>query len=138
MPGASRSSLLYLDSSALVKLVVAEPESTALMERLRRWPGRVSSALTLTELPRALRRAGFGATARRRAREVLARMALIDVDRRILTAAAGLEPRDLRTLDAIHLATALAVREDLDAIVTYDRRLRLAAEGAHLEVVAPA
>jgi hypothetical protein len=130
--------VVYLDSSALVKLVVTEPESRALMERLRRWPGRVSSALALTELPRALRRAGFGAVVRRRAREVLARIALVDVDRRILSAAAALEPRTLRTLDAIHLATALTVREDLDAIVTYDRRLRAAAERAHLEVVAPA
>ena len=129
--------VVYLDSSALVKLVVAEPESTALMERLRQWPGRVSSALALTELPRALRRAGFGAVVRRRAREVLARIALVDVDRRILAAAAALEPSALRTLDAIHLATALAVREDLDAVVTYDRRLRAAAERAHLEVVAP-
>jgi hypothetical protein len=131
-------SLVYLDSSALVKLVVAEPESAALMERLRAWPQRVSSALALAELPRSLRRAGFGAAARRRAREVLGRVALIDVDRRILAAAAWLEPPALRTLDAIHLATVLTVREDLDAVVTYDRRLRAAAEGMHLEVVAPA
>jgi hypothetical protein len=98
----------------------------------------MSSALALTELPRALRRAGFGTVVRRRAREVLARIALVDVDRRILAVAAALEPADLRTLDAIHLATALAVREELDVIVTYDRRLRVAAERAHLEVEAPA
>jgi len=130
--------LVYLDSSALVKLVVAEPESTVLMERLEAWPLRVSSVLALTELPRALGRAGFGAAARRRAREVLARVALVDVDRRILVTAAALEPRALRTLDAIHLATALTVREDLEAIVTYDRRLRAAAERVHIDVVAPA
>jgi uncharacterized protein len=130
--------VVYLDSSALVKLVVAEPESAALIERLRRWPGRVSSALALTELPRALRRAGFGTVVRRRAREVLARIALVDVDRRILAAAATLEPADLRTLDAIHLATALAVREELAAVATYDWRLRAAAERADLEVEVPA
>jgi predicted nucleic acid-binding protein len=62
---------------------------------------------------------------------------LVDVDRRILTAAA-LGPSTLRTLDAIHLATALALREDLEMVVTYDRRLRVAAERAHIEVVAPA
>jgi predicted nucleic acid-binding protein len=129
--------LVYLDSSALVKLMVAEPESRALMARLPAWPQRVSSALALTEVPRALGRAGFGADARRRARDVLARMALVDVDRRILAAAAALEPRALRTLGAVHLATALAVREDLDAVVTYDRRLRIAAEGADLPVVTP-
>jgi predicted nucleic acid-binding protein len=130
--------LVYLDSSALVKLVVAEPESAALMERLQAWPQRVSSALALTELPRALARAGFGAAARRRAREVLGRVALVDVDRRILMTAATLEPRVLRTLDAIHLATALTVREDLEAVVTYDRGLRAAAERARIDVVAPA
>ena len=129
--------VVYLDSSALVKLVVVEPESAALIEQLEGWPQRVSSALAMTELPRALDRAGFGAAARRRAREVLERMILVDVDRRILATAATLGPSSLRTLDAIHLATALAVREDLGAVVTYDRRLRAAAERVHLEVESP-
>ena len=130
--------LVYLDSSALVKLVVPEPESMALLERLRAWPRRVSSALALTEVPRALLRAGFGAAVHRRARAVLERLDLVDVDRRILTAAAALEPSGLRTLDAIHLATALVVREDLELVVTYDRRLRAAAERVHVTVAAPA
>ena len=130
--------LVYLDSSALVKLVVTEPESMALIEHLEERPQRVSSTLALTELPRALDRAGLGAAAHRRAREVLGRIALVDVDRRILTAAAALEPGTLRTLDAIHLATALALREDLEMVVTYDRRLRVAAVRAQIEVVAPA
>ena len=130
--------LVYLDSSALVKLVVTEPESMALIERLEEWPERVSSALALTELPRALERVGVGAAAHRRAREVLGRIALIDVDRRILATAATLEPPALRTLDAIHLATALTVREDLEIVVTYDRRLRAAAERVQIDVVAPA
>ena len=129
--------LVYLDSSALVKLVVAEPESMALIEQLKAWPERVCSALALTELPRALERAGLGAAAQRRAREVLSRIALVDVDRRILTTAATLEPSALRSLDAIHLATALAVREDLEIVVTYDRRLRAAAERVHIDVAAP-
>jgi uncharacterized protein len=130
-------SLVYLDSSALVKLVVAEPESSVLADFLRGWSERVSSAVALTEVPRTLRRAGFGVSERRRAREVMARIALVDVDRRILVAAEALDPPELRTLDAIHLATALAVREDLAAIVTYDRRLAAAAQRAHLEVSAP-
>ena len=130
--------LVYLDSSALVKLVVLEPESEALMEHLAEWPQRVSSALAVTELPRALRRAGLGGAAHRRARDVLRRIVLVDVDRRILVAAAALEPNALRTLDAIHLATALSVREDLDIVVTYDRRLRAAAERVQIDVVAPA
>lgn len=131
-------SLVYLDSSALVKLVVREPESTALVEFLQGHSERVSSALALSEVPRALRRAGFGTSERRRARQVLSRVALVDVDRRTLAAAAALDPPTLRTLDAIHLATALTLREDLTTLVTYDRRLAAAAERAHVDVLAPA
>jgi uncharacterized protein len=130
-------SLVYLDASALVKLVVLEPESGALVTFLESRPDRLSSALLLTEIPRALRRAQFAGAARRRAQRLLARLALVDVDRRILSTAAALEPPELRTLDAIHLATALAVREDLAGIVTYDRRLAAAAERLDLEVFAP-
>jgi uncharacterized protein len=130
--------VLYLDASALVKLVVAEPESPALLKLLRVWPIRVSSALSLAGVPRALRRAGFSAGARRRARDVLARINLVDIDRRVLAGAAALEPAALRTLDAIHLATALSIREDLQAVVTYDWRLTAAAQRAQLEVLAPA
>jgi predicted nucleic acid-binding protein len=130
--------LLYLDSSALVKLVVLEPESTALTDLLRRRPDRVTSAIALTEVPRALRRAGFGARERRRAHEVLARVGLLEVDRRVLASAAVLDPPVLRTLDAIHVATALTIREELDGLVTYDVRLAAAAERARLEVLAPA
>ncbi len=130
-------SLVYLDSSALVKLVVSEPESAALMEFLRGRPDRVSSTLVLAEVPRALRRARLGAAARRRAREILARVALVDIDRRALAAAAAIDPPTARTLDAIHLATALGLREDLVALITYDRRLAIAAELADLHVQAP-
>jgi uncharacterized protein len=131
-------SIVYLDASALVKLVVAEPESSALVEFLHARPERASSALTLVEVPRALRRAGLGATERQRARRLLTRVALIDVDRRSLAMAAAFDPPGLRTLDAIHLAAALALGEDLDGFVTYDRRLAEAARHIDLEVVAPA
>jgi predicted nucleic acid-binding protein len=120
-----------------VKLVVREPESTALFEFLRTQPDRVSSAVALTEVPRALRHGGFGHPERRRAQALLARVALIDVDRRILSTAAALGPPTLRSLDAIHLATALTVRDELVALVTYDRRLGIAALEAHLDVAAP-
>lgn len=129
--------LIYLDSSALVKLVVAEPESEALIELLDSWPDRVSSALALTELSRALRRAGFGLAERRRADQIFSRVALIDLDSRILTSAASLDPPALRTLDAIHLATAIALGEDLGGLVTYDARLSSAARRVDLEVLAP-
>ena len=131
-------SLVYLDSSALVKLVVREPESAVLAEFLREHSDRVSSALALTEVPRALSRAGFGTAERRRARELFTRIALVDVDRQALATAAALDPPTLRTLDAIHLATALTLRGDLTALVTYDRRLAAAAQRADVEVRAPA
>lgn len=131
-------SLIYLDSSALVKLVVREPESAGLRDLLRENGARVSSALALAEVPRALRRAGFGRIELRRARDVVGAVALVDVDRRVLSVAAALEPPALRTLDAIHLATALVLEDELTALVTYDRRLTEAAERAHVRVLAPA
>lgn len=130
--------LLYLDSSALVKLVLSEPETEALLEFIRLWPERISSTLTRVEVLRAVRRAGEENVALRRAEEVVARVGLLRIDTDILSAAARLEPRELRTLDAIHLATALSVREQLSAVVAYDSRLAQAAEHHGVPVLAPA
>lgn len=113
---------LYLDSSAFVKLVVEEPESAAARAYLAdHGARRVSSALLRTESLRAVRHLGPDALAT--IREGLRRVDLIGVDDRILDAAGILEPAVLRTLDAIHLATAMAVGDDLEAIVTYDERM---------------
>jgi predicted nucleic acid-binding protein len=131
-------SLVYLDSSAIVKLVVREPESASLFGWLNDWPTRISSAVARVEVLRALGRSGAGDSARRRAIDVLDRMALIAVDRSVLDAAGDLRPRDVRSLDAIHLATALALRTDLAWLVTYDQRLAAAAASSHLDVSAPA
>jgi len=128
---------VYLDSSALVKLVVFEPESAALRVFLKGYAARLSSGLAEVEVPRALRRAGYGAAEQRRAVELLARIALVDVDRAILRAAAAIAPANLRSLDAIHLATALSLGQDLAGIITYDQRLAEAAISADLEVWAP-
>ncbi len=130
--------LLYLDSSALVKLVLPEPETEALLELIRLWPERVSSSLARVEVLRAVRRAGKENVALRRAEEVVARIGLLRIDTRILSVAARLEPRELRTLDAIHLATALSVREQLGAVVAYDSRLAQAAEHHGVPILAPA
>ncbi|MGH2728266.1 MAG: type II toxin-antitoxin system VapC family toxin, partial [Actinomycetota bacterium] len=108
---------VYLDASAFVKLVVPEPETRALRRFLTRSaPRRVSSAIVRTEAPRAVRHIGSEALAR--TREALRAIDLVTVDDRILDAAAALDPGVLRTLDAIHLATALAVGEDLEVVVT--------------------
>ncbi len=126
----------YLDTSAAVKLVVREAESAALGRWLRGRPQRVASALLRVELLRAARRSSApaaGAVARR----LLARIILVGVDSAVLDRAAGLDPAHLRTLDAIHLSTALGLGADLGAIVTYDRRMADAAAFLGLPVAAP-
>ena len=131
-------SLVYVDSSAIVKLVVREPESSALFEWLGVWPERISSEIARVEVLRALRRSGAAEYKRRRAVHVLDRIALVNVDRPVLDAASELGPPNLRSLDAIHLATALSVRSDLAGLVTYDTRLTAAATRSRIEVWAPA
>ena len=125
----------YLDSSAIVKLAVAEPESAALRRYLRRRRSLVSSALAKTEVARAL--LPLGEPAVQRGHEVLDRLELIRVSDRILTAAGSLLPAELRTLDAIHLATAQQLGGDLARVVTYDERLRAAAAATGCPVAAP-
>src|SRR6266496_2698905 len=117
--------LLYLDSSAIVKLVVPEAETKALRELLRSWPERVSSVVARIEVERVARRIGGGAV--RRARTVLSRIALVDLDEDVVRLAAALGPPELRTLDAIHLATAISLGRDLGALCAYDARLGSAA-----------
>jgi len=126
---------IYLDSSAIVKLVVAEPESTALRRYLRRRRTLVSSALAKAEVGRAL--LPLGEPALRRGQEVLARLELIRVSDRVLAAAGALMPAELRTLDAIHLATAQQLGSDLARLVTYDERLNAAAIATGCPVAAP-
>ena len=96
---------------------------------------RVSSALLRTESLRAVRHLGADALAT--VREGLRRVDLIGLDDRILDAAGILEPRVLRTLDAIHLATALAIGDDLQVIVTYDERMVEAARLVGLQTATP-
>ena len=118
---------VYLDSSAIVKLVVRERESAALRRFLAARQERVSCALARTEVLHAVRHLGPAAT--QRARRVLRRIDLIRLDDAILDTAGMLEPRILRSLDAIHLTAAQLLAPELDAFVTYDRRL---ADGALL------
>jgi predicted nucleic acid-binding protein len=125
----------YLDSSALVKLAVREPESTALRRYIRRRRPLVASALAGTEITRAL--LPLGPDAVRRGHEVLARVDLVRVNDRVLNAAGSILPAELRSLDAIHLATAQQLGADLARIVTYDDRMTAAAEALGLNVVAP-
>ena len=127
--------MVYLDSSALVKLVVAEPESAALRRYLRTELERASCALARVEVVRAVR--PHGATATSRARQLLRRLDMIQVDDELLDGAAALDGVVLRSLDAIHLAAAQMLGDDLAAIVTYDERMTRAAELLGLPVHAP-
>ena len=130
-------SLLYFDSSALVKLVAREPETPALLSLLQPRPEVVSSALARVEVLRAVARAGSQAERVKRAHGVLSRVTLVAMDDLILNAAATLEPTGLRSLDAIHLATVVALRPEADAFVSYDGRLNAAARAAGLPVLSP-
>jgi uncharacterized protein len=125
----------YLDSSAIVKLAVRENESVALRRYLRRRRPLVSSSLARTEVIRALLPAGNDAVAA--GRKVLSRLDLVRISTGVLDEAGVLLPADLRSLDAIHLATALRLGHDLGAIVTYDERLADAATHLGYRVAVP-
>jgi predicted nucleic acid-binding protein len=126
----------YLDSSAIVKLVVHERESATLSRYLRGRHPIVASALARVEVLRVV--GAFGPPAQTRAREVLDRIELIRINDRVLFLAGGLQPPELRSLDAIHLATASLLGEALGKVVTYDTRMAEAARGLGFMVVAPA
>ncbi|MGO9081294.1 MAG: type II toxin-antitoxin system VapC family toxin [Streptosporangiaceae bacterium] len=126
----------YLDSSAIVKLAVREAESAALRRYLRRRRRPlVSSSLARTEVLRALLPAGDDAVGA--GRKVLTRLDLVRINNRVLDAAATLRPAEIRSLDAIHLATAGQLGEDLGVLVTYDERMAEAAKNLGHRVVAP-
>jgi uncharacterized protein len=125
----------YLDSSAIVKLAVRENESVALRRYLRRRRPLVSSSLARTEVIRALLPGGDDAVGA--GRKVLTRLDLIRIGTGVLDEAAVLLPSDLRSLDAIHLATARRLGRDLGAIITYDERMAEAAKDLGHRVVAP-
>jgi len=128
---------VYLDSSAIVKLVVPEPETDALLEALGRWSDRVSVSMARVEVHRALRRTGRPRSAHARADAVLEGLVLLRVDDPLLDRAAALKNRQLRTLDAMHLAASLAIGDAPDAFITYDARLARAARRERLNVLHP-
>lgn len=126
----------YVDSSALLKLVFREPETSALEAHLATSDGLVASRLAVVECQRAAQR-----SSRPRAldtlEEVLGAVYLLDMTEAILDQAAMANPLGLRSLDAIHLATALSVGDPGLELITYDRRLAAAARSSGLTVVQP-
>lgn len=143
MANAASEPAHYLDSSALVKLVADESETAALSESLAKDPGIVTSEISLTEVPRAI----WGRTTgpdRARAQALFASgeslfrsIALVPLTRELLLAAGRFDEPSLRSLDAIHIASALLITENLDYFVTYDRRQAAAAAKAGLTVANP-
>lgn len=117
--------LAYLDTSAYVKLPLEEAGHEDLRSRLSRWDGYVSSMLLGVEAIRACSR--YGSECAKDAREWLEGVTLIPLDDTVLDVATSLLPVGVRTLDALHLATALTVKDEIGAFFTYDRRLREAA-----------
>lgn len=137
----AQAGVLYIDTSALVKLVIHETESEALEEELGGWTDLATSAITSIELSRAVARARSHDDA-----EVadeytilglLASLAEIPLSDDVRAAASSLTPVELRTLDAIHLASAQALGDDLAGILTYDSRMQNAALADGIPVFAP-
>lgn len=132
---SSSSRRIYLDSSALVKLIAVEVETGALRRELAHWPDRISSALASVELARTARRLGGGAPPL--VPRVLAGLRLLAIEP-ILPAAMQIGGTMLRSLDAIHLATAASIARELGAVITYDHRMAAEASTLGLHVLAPA
>ncbi len=129
--------MIYLDSSALVKLALAEPETAALSDYIakRGEQALVSSSLHRAEVLRAIWQAEPGALPR--AQRMIRRVSLISLSHDLLDNAATQPPGDLSTTAAIHLASALAIKRDLTAFISYDQQLTDAAEAAGLPVASP-
>lgn len=119
-----------------MKLPLREAGHRALSEELAEWDGYVSSALLGVEAIRACSRYPDERHARD-ARAWLFDVALLPLDDALLAAAAALRPAGLRSLDALHLATALSVRDEIGAFLTYDERLSVAARERDLPVASP-
>lgn len=127
---------LYVDTSALGRVLLGEPDAPAIVRELRCFDQPVASELLRVELRRVGLRAGVLGDADR----LLSAIALLPLDAAVLRAAETIEPRSVATLDAIHLATALrlADRDAIDAILTFDARLAEGARRHGIAVLAPA
>ena len=130
--------MIYLHSSALVKLAVTEPETAPLASYLAERAGQslVSSALHRAEVLRAVWQAEPGALPR--AQRIIRRISLVALSHELLDNAGTVPPEALPTAAAIHLAAALTIKRDLTAFICYDQQLTAAAAAAGLPVAAPA
>jgi|SRR5580704_10441687 predicted nucleic acid-binding protein len=124
-----------MDTSALVRMLLDEPDALAVERDLNAFDRRVASRLLQVEL----RRVGLREDCRHGADALLTDVSLIDMDEEILAAAEIIAPTTVATLDAIHLATAVRLSDEgkLDAMMTYDKRLADGARQHGLTVLSP-
>lgn len=125
-------SVLYLDASAVTKLIIAEPESPALQDTVR---GRtlISSRVAIVEVSKAVARANPDADPQ----PMFAKLAFVELDADLAQIAGGTGTAALRALDAIHVASALRLGHEVEAFLTYDDRQAAAAVAAGLKAIAP-
>lgn len=138
---ADRLGVLYVDTSALVKLAVDEPETVAVRAELDRHDVIATSVVTEVELARAVMSARErGATSLDEVAvwAITAGYVMLELSADLRRAAARLEPAVVRSLDAIHVASAVSLGEDLEAVLTYDRRMQDALRARGIAVLAPA
>jgi predicted nucleic acid-binding protein len=128
--------IAYIDSSALLKLIVVEDETSALEADLASRDGLVTSSLAVVECHRAVRRAANRRIVQR-TEQVFDAVYLLDLTPVILERASTIEPAMVRSLDAIHIATALSVDDHTLEVITYDDRMAEAARSGGLRVVQP-
>lgn len=125
----------YLDASAIVRLVLDDTGATELVATLRGLGNRLTSVVSRAEVARLV--ASRDAASMARANDVLARLAVIELDRGIVTAASTLRPPTLDLVGAIHVASAMLLADSLDVFLTYDPTIAAAARGASLPVESP-
>lgn len=137
---SERSGVLYADTSALVKLAVLETETDALRQELTQWRDLATSVITEIELARAVARVRSGGVP---AADDIAVWAItaaateIELTPEVRRMAAELEPAGLKALDAIHVASALSLGDELAGLLTYDHAMQAAAKTREIPVVAP-
>lgn len=137
-----RAGILYVDTSALLKLLVREAESTAIERELVQWPSLATSVVTEVELPRAVARAREdrpdavidGSLV---LQGLLASAAIVELSDDIVAAARGVAPVHVGALDAIHIASALSLDQELTGVATYDARMSDALTRVGVTVFAP-
>jgi len=128
--------VLYLDASAIVKLVVRDRETDELISYIGD-AALVSSVISEIEVPRAAYLKTGESESIARAETAMRRFSLVELDDELRREAARARPADLRSLDAIHFASCLRLKTHLSAVVAYDRKLAAALRARAMRVEAP-